>query len=109
MNAAQWILTAAVKAYRWTLSPLKVALLGPGARCRFQPSCSAYAVEAIERHGAGWGGWLSLRRLVRCHPWGGSGADPVPHELGSQTGLGRGSTVVIPSILPRWIVNLSWF
>lgn len=46
--------------------------------CRFAPSCSAYAIEAIERHGAIKGGALALRRILRCHPWGGSGFDPVP-------------------------------
>jgi putative membrane protein insertion efficiency factor len=46
--------------------------------CRFTPSCSAYAIEAIERHGAMTGGALALRRILRCHPWGGSGFDPVP-------------------------------
>ena len=46
--------------------------------CRFQPTCSAYAYEAIETHGAFRGGWLAVRRLARCQPWGGSGFDPVP-------------------------------
>ena len=46
--------------------------------CRFQPTCSAYAYEAIETHGAFRGGWLALKRLSRCQPWGGSGFDPVP-------------------------------
>ena len=48
--------------------------------CRFTPSCSAYAVEAIDTHGAWRGGWLALRRLGRCHPWGGHGYDPVPAD-----------------------------
>jgi putative membrane protein insertion efficiency factor len=58
----------------WQLGPSTV--LPPS--CRFQPSCSAYAIEAIRRYGAARGGWLALRRLLRCHPWGGSGLDPVP-------------------------------
>jgi putative membrane protein insertion efficiency factor len=47
-------------------------------RCRFEPSCSQYAIEALERHGALRGGWLAIRRVGRCHPWGGAGLDPVP-------------------------------
>lgn len=51
---------------------------GRPSPCRFDPSCSSYALEALERHGALRGTWLTLRRLVRCHPWGGHGWDPVP-------------------------------
>ncbi len=51
---------------------------GRPSPCRFVPSCSTYALEALEEHGAGRGTWLTLRRIVRCHPWGGSGCDPVP-------------------------------
>ena len=46
--------------------------------CRYQPSCSAYAITAIQRYGAARGGWLALKRICRCHPWGGQGPDPVP-------------------------------
>lgn len=68
-------LTGSIRAYRWLISPL----LGP--RCRFLPSCSAYALEALTRHGLWRGGRLAVRRILRCHPWGGSGHDPVPDEL----------------------------
>ncbi|MCD7973877.1 MAG: membrane protein insertion efficiency factor YidD [Candidatus Azobacteroides sp.] len=58
--------------YRYAISPLKPAT------CRFVPTCSQYAVEAIKKHGPLKGSWLAMRRLIRCHPWGGSGYDPVP-------------------------------
>jgi putative membrane protein insertion efficiency factor len=64
-----WLL---VRAYQLLVSPI----LGP--RCRFAPSCSEYAVEALARHGALRGTWLAVRRISKCHPWGGSGYDPVP-------------------------------
>lgn len=51
---------------------------GRPSPCRFDPSCSTYALEALERHGAARGSWLAVRRLTRCHPWGGMGWDPVP-------------------------------
>jgi hypothetical protein len=60
------------RAYKLTLSPWI------GRQCRFTPTCSDYAQEALIRHGPLRGGWLAARRLVRCHPWGGSGFDPVP-------------------------------
>jgi putative membrane protein insertion efficiency factor len=66
------LLRGLVHVYRVTLSPL----LGPS--CRFEPSCSAYALEALERHGARRGAWLSLRRVLRCHPFHPAGFDPVP-------------------------------
>ena len=61
-----------VKAYKYAVSPF----LGPS--CRFEPSCSNYAIEAIERHGAARGLWLAVRRVSRCHPWHPGGYDPVP-------------------------------
>lgn len=66
------LLRSAVVAYRWLLRPL----LPPA--CRFHPSCSEYAEEALERHGAWRGGWLALARLCRCGPWHPGGHDPVP-------------------------------
>ncbi|MDP9075228.1 MAG: membrane protein insertion efficiency factor YidD [Actinomycetota bacterium] len=53
---------------------------GRPSPCRFVPSCSVYGVEALQRHGAGRGLWLTARRVGRCHPWGGHGADPVPER-----------------------------
>src|SRR5580658_10653486 len=67
-----------IRIYQAVVSPLLVAVLGPSAQCRFTPSCSQYALEAVRLHGAIMGGWLALRRLSRCHPWGGCGDDPTP-------------------------------
>jgi putative membrane protein insertion efficiency factor len=61
-----------VRAYRLIFSPWV------GFNCRYQPTCSVYALEALETHGALRGGWLAIRRIGRCHPWGGSGIDNVP-------------------------------
>jgi uncharacterized protein len=61
-----------IRGYQSAISPF----LPPA--CRYTPTCSEYAAEAIRRYGAGRGGWLATRRLLRCHPWGGSGHDPVP-------------------------------
>ena len=78
VNAAQHILIFGIGFYRWVISPAKSLLFGPLGRCRFTPSCSQYALDAIRRRGALTGGWLALRRLSRCHPWGACGHDPVP-------------------------------
>jgi putative membrane protein insertion efficiency factor len=72
------ILLALVRLYRWVLSPLKTVLFGPLGRCRFEPSCSAYALEALQCHGPLKGTVLAAKRICRCHPWGGCGFDPVP-------------------------------
>lgn len=66
--------TAGIKAYQRLISPL----LPPS--CRFTPTCSNYALQAIERYGIGRGGWLALRRIGRCHPWNPGGYDPVPEK-----------------------------
>jgi putative membrane protein insertion efficiency factor len=78
VNAAQHILVFVVRLYRWVISPAKSLLFGPLGRCRFSPTCSAYALEAIKTHGAVNGSWLGLTRICRCQPWGGCGHDPVP-------------------------------
>ena len=66
------LLIIPIKIYQIIISPL----LGPS--CRFTPTCSQYAVEAIQKYGPFKGIWLSFKRIIRCHPWGGSGYDPVP-------------------------------
>jgi uncharacterized protein len=68
------VLKILIRAYQLGLSPL----LGP--RCRFYPSCSHYAIEAIESHGALRGSWMSAKRICRCHPFNPGGFDPVPHH-----------------------------
>ncbi len=65
-----------IKAYQWTLSPLL------GSACRFYPSCSHYTYEAVERYGLMRGGWMGLKRLLRCNPWFEGGYDPVPKAGG---------------------------
>lgn len=72
MSPLAHILALPVRGYRLIASPW----VGHG--CRFQPTCSAYALGALERHGGVKGGWLAARRICRCHPWGGQGYDPVP-------------------------------
>jgi hypothetical protein len=68
------VLSALLRVYRYAVSPML------GLQCRFHPSCSAYALEAIERWGAFRGSWLAARRLARCHPWHPGGYDPVPRS-----------------------------
>jgi putative membrane protein insertion efficiency factor len=73
--AGRWataLLTAPIRAYKFAISPL----FPPS--CRFTPTCSTYALQAIEAHGPVRGLWLGTKRICRCHPWGGSGYDPVP-------------------------------
>ncbi|MDQ6526437.1 membrane protein insertion efficiency factor YidD [Nocardioides sp. LHD-245] len=72
MNPVTWVLVGLVRGYQLLVSPL----LGP--TCRYYPSCSAYAVQALQVHGALRGSWLAVRRLLRCHPWAPGGVDHVP-------------------------------
>lgn len=76
----QKILITLVRGYRYAVSPLL------GNHCRFHPSCSAYAEEAIAKHGTVRGAWLAARRLSRCHPWHTGGLDPVPPATGARHG-----------------------
>ncbi|MFN6977546.1 MAG: membrane protein insertion efficiency factor YidD [Gemmobacter sp.] len=78
-RALVWVLILPIRAYRLFLSPWL------GHSCRFQPSCSAYAIAALETHGPLRGLWLTARRLARCTPWGGSGYDPVPPAVHRKT------------------------
>jgi len=89
VNFVQHILIFGVRVYRWVISPAKAALFGPLGRCRYSPSCSEYGLEAIRVHGAARGSWLAVRRICRCHPWGGCGDDPVPETKAE----GRGQKV----------------
>jgi putative membrane protein insertion efficiency factor len=66
------VLIAVLRAYRFAISPLY------GQVCRYYPSCSAYALEAVQEHGAARGSWLAARRVLRCHPWAPGGVDHVP-------------------------------
>lgn len=77
------ILIASVRFYQKGISPFTLP------SCRYVPTCSSYAVEALEKHGALRGGWLAVRRILRCHPWGGHGYDPVPPPRAGGPPVGR--------------------
>jgi len=74
------MLIAIIKFYKYFISPLL------GSNCRFYPSCSSYSIEALQRHGAIIGSYLSLRRLLKCHPFHQGGIDPVPEKFGNKNG-----------------------
>ena len=67
-----WLPIKLIRLYQLTLSPYM------GRQCRYTPTCSNYAIEALQKHGLLYGSWLAIRRILRCAPWGGSGYDPVP-------------------------------
>jgi hypothetical protein len=86
MTPAAHLAVGAVRAYQWTIRPLI------GANCRFWPSCSDYAIEAVQTHGAGRGSLLAGWRILRCNPWCEGGYDPVPpcnHAVSSRPAHGR--------------------
>jgi putative membrane protein insertion efficiency factor len=72
------VLRAGVRFYQRFLNPMLKAVSGPAAGCRYTPTCSNYFLQAIETHGPWLGSWFGIRRILRCHPWGGCGYDPVP-------------------------------
>jgi putative membrane protein insertion efficiency factor len=74
------ILKLLARIYQWVISPVIHTLAGPSAGCRFEPTCSHYASDAIEVHGWIRGGALAIKRILKCHPWGEMGFDPVPSE-----------------------------
>jgi putative membrane protein insertion efficiency factor len=81
MKAPRFILIGMIRVYQWIFSPIKNALFGPVGRCRFSPTCSCYAAEAVRNHGIFFGAWLSFKRILRCNPWGRAGYDPVPEKF----------------------------
>ena len=75
-----------VRTYQAVLSPVLSILAGPHGGCRFSPTCSEYFLQAVQQHGFWRGSWLGGKRLLRCHPWGGSGWDPVPQLIAPACG-----------------------
>ncbi|ASZ10654.1 membrane protein insertion efficiency factor YidD [Chitinophaga pendula] len=75
MRILRWLgypLVGLIKIYQWCISPLL------GSKCRYVPTCSQYGIEALKKHGIFKGGYLTIKRILSCHPWGGHGYDPVP-------------------------------
>jgi len=89
MQILQHLLMGIIRLYRWLVSPVLTSLFNPNGLCRFNPSCSEYALQAIQLHGACRGSWLALKRLLRCHPWGACGDDPVPPKQQGDRGCGH--------------------
>jgi putative membrane protein insertion efficiency factor len=97
-SVAQQVLIGAVRFYRLMLSPWL------GSSCRFEPTCSAYALSALESHGATMGAYLSARRLLRCHPWCDGGCDPVPAPRHISAAIAPSATPLTADLLEK---NLS--
>jgi uncharacterized protein len=83
----KWVLIGLLRAYRAVISPLY------GQVCRYHPSCSAYALEAVTQYGSIRGSWLAARRLARCHPWAEGGYDPVPSHAGPNASVPPRATI----------------
>jgi putative membrane protein insertion efficiency factor len=92
----KYLLIGLLKAYRLVISPLY------GNVCRYYPSCSAYALVAVQQHGAARGSWLAARRLLRCHPWARGGYDPVPgteeHDHDHRDGHARPTSTAMAQV-----------
>src|ERR1041385_7404620 len=84
-----------IRLYKYALSPVLSFLGGPATGCRFEPTCSAYFLAAVETHGFARGSWLGLKRLLRCAPSGGSGSDPVPTVATKLLGGGGGASLKV--------------
>ena len=75
MNPVRGVIAGLIHGYRYLISPILPS------SCRYLPTCSRYALDALSRYGVLKGGWIALKRIARCHPWGGSGYDPVPEVV----------------------------
>jgi len=95
MNLGQHIATGALRIYKFAVSPALHVLCGPLGGCRFYPTCSMYAAEAVRVHGTIKGSALTVGRLCRCHPWGGCGHDPVPEKAAVSVGAQQSRPSVI--------------
>ena len=82
-----FVIRVLIRSYQFLVAPFLSWMCGPGGGCRFEPTCSHYFLEACETHGVCRGGWLGVKRIARCQPWGGHGLDPVPpgRALGART------------------------
>jgi putative membrane protein insertion efficiency factor len=92
----KYVLIALLKAYRFAISPLY------GQVCRYHPTCSAYALEAVQTHGALRGTWLAMRRVARCHPWAAGGFDPVPPAKNRRSSTHLSSSLAAPTTGEPW-------